>query len=119
MAGYKANKLAAIVGVKKEVVSRWENSKTRIGKESDRLVRWVCLDGIIRREFPSVLLDTNTVIELVKRAMSLNLPDLMQKIDELAAAAPKAIRVNPEMLALYGPGVDTPVSTDQLDLAIH
>jgi transcriptional regulator with XRE-family HTH domain len=107
LAGYKAMKLAAIMGIAPEVVSRWENDKQPIGKESDRLVRWVCFDGILRNEMPDLAGDPAEVLEFVKRAASLNLPDLMQEI-ETDGNESKTIRVNPEILSSFSFGSPSP-----------
>jgi DNA-binding transcriptional regulator YiaG len=104
MAEYSATKLAAVMGVTKEVMSRWENNKQNIGKESDRFLRFVCFDGIVRTVTEKLSDDESgqsRLLELAKRMVSLNLPDALQKIEDEMNGS-KAIKVNPEMLAQFG-----------------
>lgn len=115
-AGYSATKLAAIMGVTKEAVSRWENDKQPIGKESDRLVRWVCFDGIMRNVIPGETDKHGILIEHVKKMASLNLPEFMQQIEDSARGS-KSIKVNPAMLAQFGS--DCMIAPENNELVLH
>jgi DNA-binding transcriptional regulator YiaG len=101
MTGYTATKLASVMAITKETVSRWENGKTEIGKESDRLLRFVCLDAIVRNTIPDLAVDTERLLSFVKSVASLSLPEVFQQLDEQVSGS-KPIKMNPAMLSRFG-----------------
>jgi transcriptional regulator with XRE-family HTH domain len=51
LVGYSATELAQLAGTSKFVVSRWENQDT-FGEHTDRLVRLICLNKMLRDSLP-------------------------------------------------------------------
>ena len=51
--GWKAAKLAELIGVDKTTVSKWENDQDSIGPQSDRLLRLIVRDQILAEELRS------------------------------------------------------------------
>ena len=103
MTGYSATRLAKSMSVTKETVSRWENDKLKIGGESDRLLRFVCLFNFMQRRKSEGEHEIDLALERVKCINSLNVPEILEQIEELAEG-PKQIRINPETLAQFGSG---------------
>lgn len=108
MSEYSVTKLAQIMGVHKETVSRWENGKQNIGKESDRFLRFVCLDAIAR----GAARRDEEFLNEVREFSAINLPDIIQNIEELEAAeniASQTIKIDPQLLGRFGQATDESV----------
>ena len=102
MAGYKATKLASIMGIGNEAVSMGNRARKRLAR-GDRLVRFACLDGILRLKAPQFAKASERMLEHAKMVASFQLPDFLAHIDE-EWNGPKAVRMAPRDLALFGDG---------------
>ncbi len=118
-AGYSATELARVMGMDKGTVSRWENTKKTIGKESDRLLRLVCfarmmerLAGVNAKQIGDRDL-ANNLVRIQQMVRELKLTAVLEQIDpELEASKP--IRIDPEQLVLEAiPGFVTHEATLQ------
>jgi putative zinc finger/helix-turn-helix YgiT family protein len=104
-AGYSATDLARVMGMGKGTVSRWENEKKKIGKESDRLLRLVCfarmmerLAGVNTKQIGDRELATN-LTRIQKMVRDVNLTSVLEQIDDKMQAS-KLVRIDPEQIAL-------------------
>lgn len=100
VAGYTATKLAGIMGISNEVISRWENGKANIGKESDRLFRFACFYQI-HADVDAEDKNFESAWEIVKKIKELNLPQIMQNIENRQGTS-KQVLINPDLLASTG-----------------
>ncbi len=101
MAGLTATDLAKTIGITKETVSRWENGKTDISGESDRLLRFACLFEFFQQRRLEDKDKLDSAMEEVRQLTSLNLPSVFRNLDELATGS-KQITINPGKLSQFG-----------------
>lgn len=85
--GYSATQLAETTGYSKSIISRWENQKQDIGKEPDRLLRLVIFAKILENatgERPAIEVNgqPTPLAEVGKLVKSLNLPEILRKIED-------------------------------------
>jgi transcriptional regulator with XRE-family HTH domain len=99
VAGYSSTELAQVMAVTKGVMSRWENGKATIGKESDRLLRFACFFNIAKSTAPDT--DVDDVLEHVKKSRDINLPAILQKIED-RAGEPRQVVINPDTWGQQG-----------------
>jgi putative zinc finger/helix-turn-helix YgiT family protein len=104
-AGFSATELARVLGMEKETVSRWENSKQDIGKDADRLLRAVCfartverLAGVNTQQIPDEDL-RSSLTRLQTMIRSVNLTSVLGDIEDRVAGS-KPIRIDPEHAAM-------------------
>jgi putative zinc finger/helix-turn-helix YgiT family protein len=102
MANYSAAHLAKIMGVTVSALSRWENDKLPIGDESDRLLRFACLAGIVQLGVPAMGPQAEKMFDIAKEVKSLNLSDVLAGFGERPKDGPRKISINPEDLAQFG-----------------
>jgi YgiT-type zinc finger domain-containing protein len=99
--GYSAKELAETTGYSKSIVSRWENEKKNIAKESDRLLRLVVFAKMLENAVgQKISVDgkglPNHLAEAGRLVKSLNLPELLRKIkDRNEGSMP--IRIDPAL----------------------
>jgi transcriptional regulator with XRE-family HTH domain len=99
--GYSATELAETTGYSKSIVSRWENEKQNIGKESDRLMRLVVFAKMLENAVgQTISVDgtglPNKMAEAGRLVKSLNLPELLRKIEDRYEGS-KLIRIDPSL----------------------
>lgn len=106
-AGFSATELARVLGMEKETVSRWENEKQAIGKDSDRLLRAVCfartmerLAGVNTQQIADKDL-AGSLTRLQTMIRSVNLTAILGEIEDKAEGS-KPIRLDPEYAAIAG-----------------
>jgi YgiT-type zinc finger domain-containing protein len=84
--GYSATELAEATGYSKTIISRWENEKKKVAKESDRLLRLVIFAKMLEnsvgedisvegKPFP------NKVAEVARLVKTLDLAEFLHKIE--------------------------------------
>jgi len=99
--GYSATELAETTGYSKSIVSRWENEKQNIAKESDRLLRLVVFAKMLENAVgQTISVDgkglPNKMAEAGRLVKSLNLPELLRKIEDRYEGS-KLIRIDPSL----------------------
>jgi transcriptional regulator with XRE-family HTH domain len=99
--GYSATELAETTGYSKSIVSRWENEKQNIGKESDRLMRLVVFAKMLENAVgQTISVDgtglPNKMAEAGRLVKSLNLPELLREIEDRYEGS-KLIRIDPSL----------------------
>jgi putative zinc finger/helix-turn-helix YgiT family protein len=112
MADYSATELAKVMGVTKNAVSRWENDKKPIGKETDRLLRLVCFTKFLERmsgagkerDLPG------DVARVAKLVSSLNITSLLEHIESKMEGS-KHIAIDPSRLLGLEKGIYMPPTT--------
>jgi YgiT-type zinc finger domain-containing protein len=97
--GYSATELAEATGYSKSIISRWENDKQKITKESDRLLRLVVFAKMLENAVgQSISVDgkglPNKLAEVGRLVKSLNIAELLRKVqDKNEGSMP--IRIDP------------------------
>lgn len=104
MAGSTASKLAKTLGVAKETVSRWENDKSTIGGESDRLLRFACFFEFMQQRKFEEKDRLDDALDRIREMTSLNLPEVFRQMTDCANGS-KPMTINPETLAQFGSDV--------------
>jgi putative zinc finger/helix-turn-helix YgiT family protein len=103
LAGYSGTELARVMGVEKGTVSKWENEKKKIGKETDRLLRLTCFAKVVERlvgiENQAKGDDLVTRLKRLGRMVeSLNLTTVLENIEDRREGS-KPVRIDPDTLA--------------------
>lgn len=80
--GYSGTKLANVMGINGAVISRWENGKSPIGKESDRLLRFACFFAILNEAEVVKGEELQQAFDVIKELKSINLPEIFQRIED-------------------------------------
>jgi transcriptional regulator with XRE-family HTH domain len=85
--GYSATELAEATGYSKSIISRWENGKQNITKESDRLLRLVVFAKMLENAVgQSISVNgkglPNKVAEVGRLVKSLNIAALLRKVED-------------------------------------
>lgn len=98
--GYSATELAATTGFSKSIISRWENAKKLIAKESDRLLRLVIFAKMLENATgQTIAVDgkglPNRIAEVGSLVKSLNLPELLRQIEDRHEVSP--LRIDPSL----------------------
>lgn len=111
--GYSATELAKLAGTSKNVVSRWE-TKSTLGKDSDRLIRLICMNRIMRDALVEVdprCLGEIGVNEDLKRATHLPavMEDTLRKLRNKRVS--KSYVIPPSELKDLGGGIENPPDT--------
>jgi transcriptional regulator with XRE-family HTH domain len=105
-AGFSATEMARVMGMDKVSVSRWENERKKIGKESDRLVRTVCFARIMERlvDIDAEAKGDTYVAQLARMARMIRFTDLTTALGEIEdkSEVSKPVRINPEYLSAMG-----------------
>jgi putative zinc finger/helix-turn-helix YgiT family protein len=108
LAGFSATDLARVMGMDKVSVSRWENERKKIGKESDRLIRAVCFARMVER---LAAIDTDArgdsyVLQLARMARMIQKTDLTSHLGAIEDKSEGSIpvRINPEYLSAMDNG---------------
>ena len=93
------SKTPACVDSQLQVVSRWENNKKRIGKESDRLFRFACFFqmALDLQDENNNSIDRESAFSLVKGMKGLNLTEVVQHIEDRVKGA-KQVFISPDLL---------------------
>jgi|SRR5579864_3262598 len=99
--GYSATELAETTGYSKSIISRWENEKQNIAKESDRLLRLVVFAKMLENAVgQSISVDgkglPNKVAEAGRLVKSLNLPDILRRVEDRHEGS-KPLRIDPAL----------------------
>jgi len=99
--GYSATELAETTGYSKSIISRWENEKKDIAKESDRLLRLVVFAKMLENAVgQEISVDgtglPNRLIEVGRLVKSLNLPELLRKVEDRNEGS-NPIRIDPAL----------------------
>jgi len=99
--GYSATELAETTGYSKSIISRWENERKNIGKESDRLLRLVVFAKMLENAVgQNVSVDgkglPNKLVEVGRLVKSLNLPELLRQVVNRNEGS-KPIRIDPAL----------------------
>jgi transcriptional regulator with XRE-family HTH domain len=100
--GYSATELAETTGYSKSIISRWENEKQNIGKESDRLLRLVVFAKMLENAVgQTISVDgkglPNKFAEVGRLVQSLNLPDILRQVEDRNEGS-KPVRIDPTLL---------------------
>lgn len=100
--GYSATELSKTTGYSKSMISRWENEKTNIAKESDRLLRLVVFAKMLENATgQSISVDgtglPNKIVEVGKLVQSLNIPELLRNVENKHEGS-KPLRIDPALL---------------------
>lgn len=100
--GYSATDLAKTTGYSKSMISRWENEKQNIAKESDRLLRLVVFAKMLENAVgQTISVDgtglPNKVAEVGRLVKSLNLPELLRNVENRHEGS-KPLRIDPALL---------------------
>lgn len=102
-AGFSATELARVMGVDKVSISRWENEKKKIGKESDRLIRAVCFARMMERlvDIGNDAKGDSYVLRLARMARMIQKTELTSHLGDIEdkAAGSLLVRINPEYLS--------------------
>jgi putative zinc finger/helix-turn-helix YgiT family protein len=95
--GYSATELAETTGYSKSIISRWENDRTKIGKEPDRLLRLIvfakALENIVGEDGKGL---PSKMAEAGRMAQSLNLPELLRQVENRCEGS-EPIRIDPSL----------------------
>ena len=99
--GYSATELAETTGFSKSIISRWENAKKPITKESDRLLRLVIFAKMLENATgQTIAVDgkglPNKIAEVGFLVKSLNLPELLRQIENRHEVS-KPLRIDPSL----------------------
>lgn len=99
--GYSATELAETTGFSKSIISRWENAKKLIAKESDRLLRLVIFAKMLENATgQTIAVDgkglPNKIAEVGCLVKSLNLPKLLRQIENRHEVS-KPLRIDPSL----------------------
>jgi len=99
--GYSATELAETTGYSKSIISRWENERKPITKESDRLLRLVIFSKMLENAAgQTISVDgkglPNRMAEVGRLVESLNLPQLLREIEDRHEAS-KPLRIDPSL----------------------
>jgi len=97
--GYSASELAEVTGYTNSIISRWENDKTPITKEPDRLLRLVVFAKMLENAVGEAISVNgkglpNRLAEAGKLVKSLNLAELLRKVEDKNEGS-KVIRIDP------------------------
>lgn len=102
--GYSATELAETTGYSKTIISRWENEKQDIAKESDRLLRLVVFAKMLENAVgQTISVDgrglPNEIAEVGRLVKSLNLAELLRKVENRHEGS-KLLRIDPSLAGL-------------------
>jgi len=97
--GYAASELAEATGYSKSIISRWENDRSKITKESDRLLRLVVFAKMLENAVgQSISVDgkglPNKLAEVGRLVKSLNIAELLRKVEDRNEGS-MPIRIDP------------------------
>jgi transcriptional regulator with XRE-family HTH domain len=103
--GYSATELAETTGYSKSIISRWENEKKDIAKESDRLLRLVIFAKMLENAAgQKISVDgkglPNKVAEVGRLVQSLNLPEILRQVEDTHEGS-TPIRIDPALTDPY------------------
>jgi YgiT-type zinc finger domain-containing protein len=101
--GYSATELAETTGYSKSIISRWENEKQDIAKESDRLLRLVVFAKMLENAVgQNISVDgtglPNKIAEVGRLVRSLNLPEFLRRVEDRNDGS-VPIRIDPATLS--------------------
>jgi YgiT-type zinc finger domain-containing protein len=116
MAGLKQTTLAEIMGVDSTRVSKWENEAPPIGKESDRLLRTLCLLGMTLQFAKSENTAEMRSLATANVIREIDVQKLLSKIRE-ANEGPKQVKVKNDPAigqGWYLPGLTRPSTPREL-----
>jgi len=99
--GYSATELADITGYSKSIISRWENEKAEIGKESDRLLRLVIFAKMLENAAGQKISVNgkglpNEIAEVGRLVKTLNLPEILRQVEDTHHGS-TPIRIDPTL----------------------
>ncbi len=97
--GYSASELAEATGYSKSIISRWENDRSKITKESDRLLRLVVFAKMLENAVgQSISVDgkglPNKLADVGRLVKSLNIAELLRKVEDRNEGS-MPIRIDP------------------------
>lgn len=102
-AGFSATELARVMGMDKVSLSRWENDKKKISKDSDRLIRVVCFTRMMERlvDIDADARGDSYVLQLARMARMIQKTDLTAHLGDIEDKEEGSlpVRINPEYLS--------------------
>jgi putative zinc finger/helix-turn-helix YgiT family protein len=102
-AGFSATELARVMGMDKVSVSRWENEKKKISKDSDRLIRVVCFTRMMERlvDIDADARGDSYVLQLARMARMIQKTELTSHLGDIEDKEEGSVpvRINPEYLS--------------------
>ena len=113
MGGFSAVQFSRVMGVTHNHLSKLENGHRRIGKNNDRLLRLICLCGILQQLARKDGL-VDKVAEVARENISsIDLPLILESIQE-TEEGPMPIRIDPSQLAGLGNLHQEPTKTNRV-----
>lgn len=99
--GFSATELAQTADFTKSAVSRWETSKKRISKDSDRLIRLIVFAKMLENVGHVTGVEDGTelarkIAEAAKRIKSLNISEILKRIENRHDSS-KPLRIDPSI----------------------
>jgi transcriptional regulator with XRE-family HTH domain len=99
--GYSATELAEATGYSKTIISRWENEKKKVAKESDRLLRLVIFAKMLENSVgEKISVEGKSlpykIAEVARLVKTLNLAEFLHKIENKNEGS-MPIRIDPSL----------------------